>query len=122
MAETNYRGYLNTPEVKIKKYFYVLRPLLAAQWIIHKHCSPPIAFSELVDAELDFSIKSEVEKLLKLKKELPEMGLAPKVQILNDYIDEKLIHIRTIIEDSQDNRLSWDPLNQFFLKAIENIE
>jgi uncharacterized protein len=33
MAKTNYRGYLQEPTVRLKKYFYVLRPLLAARWI-----------------------------------------------------------------------------------------
>jgi predicted nucleotidyltransferase len=31
MAKTNYRGYLREPMVRLKKYFYVLRPLLAAK-------------------------------------------------------------------------------------------
>lgn len=34
MAETNYREYLKGSEVRVKKYFYVLRPLLAAKWIL----------------------------------------------------------------------------------------
>lgn len=34
MAEGNYKKYLRTEMVKAKKYFYVLRPLLAGQWIL----------------------------------------------------------------------------------------
>ena len=34
MAEGNYKKYLRTEMVKSKKYFYVLRPLLAGQWIL----------------------------------------------------------------------------------------
>ena len=33
MAKTNYRGYLQETIVPLKKYFYVLRPLLAARWV-----------------------------------------------------------------------------------------
>jgi predicted nucleotidyltransferase len=33
MAEGNYREYLRGDEVWVKKYFYVLRPVLACQWI-----------------------------------------------------------------------------------------
>ena len=33
MASRNYREYLQSDEVKIKKYFYVLRPILACLWI-----------------------------------------------------------------------------------------
>ena len=31
MARTNYRGYLREEVVPLKKYFYVLRPLLGAR-------------------------------------------------------------------------------------------
>lgn len=48
MAQTNYREYLKGEEVRIKKYFYVLRPLLAAQWILDKRVAPPMLFDELV--------------------------------------------------------------------------
>lgn len=34
MAEGNYKKYLRTEMVKAKKYFYVLRLLLAGQWIL----------------------------------------------------------------------------------------
>ena len=33
MARGNYRDYLKGPTVWVKKYFYVLRPLLAIRWI-----------------------------------------------------------------------------------------
>ncbi len=33
IAKTNYRGYLHKESVPLKKYFYVLRPLLAILWI-----------------------------------------------------------------------------------------
>lgn len=57
MAETNYREYLKTDQVRIKKYFYVLRPLLAAKWILDKECPPPMLFSDLMKSELNESIK-----------------------------------------------------------------
>ena len=52
MAEGNYRKYLKTERVKAKKYFYVLRPLLAGQWILKTGSPPPMLFSELAEAEL----------------------------------------------------------------------
>lgn len=33
MAKGNYREYLKGDKVKVKKYFYVLRPILACMWI-----------------------------------------------------------------------------------------
>lgn len=42
MAKSNYHKYLQGEEVRLKKYFYVLRPILAAQWILDKKCAPPM--------------------------------------------------------------------------------
>lgn len=118
MAETNYRTYLKTDEVKIKKYFYVLRPILAAKWILDKKCSPPMSFSELMENELINELKPCVQRLLEMKKETPEMGLAEKIQSLNDYIDSSLIEIKEEAEKIQDKMTTFDELDTFFLKLL----
>ena len=41
-AAKNYREYLLDDMVKYKKYFYVLRPILACKWIEEKKCPPPV--------------------------------------------------------------------------------
>jgi uncharacterized protein len=48
MAKTNYRGYLRQEEVPLKKYFYVLRPLLAVRWLERYGSPAPIEFSKLL--------------------------------------------------------------------------
>src|SRR3989338_2246924 len=45
IARDNYRNYLVKEKVKIKKYFYALRPLLACFWIKEKNSLPPMEFS-----------------------------------------------------------------------------
>ena len=41
-ANKNYHEYLCEDMVKYKKYFYVLRPILACKWIEEKKCPPPV--------------------------------------------------------------------------------
>ena len=118
MAETNYRGYLKTSEVKIKKYFYVLRPLLAAKWILDHHSPPPMLFSELMKAELEDTLKPEVDRLLKMKQELSEMGLAPKVQDLNVYIESMLNWIKQEADTMSKTEIAWDLLNDYFRSCL----
>ncbi len=50
-ASRNYHEFLLDEMVKYKKYFYVIRPLLACKWILDKHCPPPMLFTELADTE-----------------------------------------------------------------------
>ncbi len=48
MAKTNLRGYLKSELVPLKKYFYVLRPLLAVRWLERYGTAAPIEFSKLL--------------------------------------------------------------------------
>lgn len=118
MAETNYWEYLKGEEVRVKKYFYVLRPLMAAKWILDKKSAPPMLFDDLVAAELENDLKPELTRLLELKKTLPEMGMAPKIQILNDYIERVMPEIKSIAERVEDTSPDWVALNELFLRIV----
>lgn len=120
MAESNYRTYLKTDEVRVKKYFYVLRPLLAAKWIINKKCNPPMKFSELMESELEPSLKSDVDRLLKMKKEMAELEMAPRIDVLNNYIENSLEIIKNYANNMKEEKFSWDRLNEYFSWVINN--
>lgn len=79
MAEGKSREFLQGEMVKAKKYFYVLRPILACKWILDKGTPPPMLFSELDESELPKEILPEVEHLLKLKMNSPELKRIPRI-------------------------------------------
>lgn len=118
MANTNYREYLKGDEVRVKKYFYILRPLLAAKWILDKKIAPPMLFDDLVEAELEDEIRPELNRLLEMKKTLPEMGMAPKIQVMNDYIDRMMPEIKATAEKLGESATEWEGLNELFLKMV----
>lgn len=118
MAESNYRNYLKGEVVQLKKYFYVLRPLLAARWVMNQKCPPPILFTELMEAELEKSLVSEVERLLKMKQRVPEMGEASKLSALNEYFEKSLEEIRMEAGSTEKVDVSWEKLNTFFLDLV----
>lgn len=118
MADSNYREFLKGDEVRIKKYLYVLRPLLAAKWILDRQVAPPMLFDDLVDAELEDGLRENLDKLLELKKSLPELGMAPKVQAFNDYIEKTLPEIKDVAERIPSEEVSWHKLNEVFMKMI----
>ena len=122
MAEGNYRNYLHGDEVRIKKYLYVLRPILAAKWVIDKLTAPPMLFSDLIKAELDPAIKPEVDRLLEMKRDLPEMGMAKKVTVLNDYIEDALPTFKAIADEMPESRAEWTELNEYFKHLIKGNE
>lgn len=117
-SETHYKTHLLNDEVNIKKYFYALRPLLAAKWILDKRTAPPMLFEELVEEELKMELVPEVNRLLALKKTLPEMGKAPRIQIINDYIERELREIKVAAEGIEEQAVEWDGLNKLFLRIL----
>lgn len=116
MASGNCREYLKGDTVKAKKYFYVLRPVLACRWILDKGTPPPMLFSELMESELVPELKPEVERLLDLKINSPEVRMIPKIEVLNEYLDSSIEEINQIIAALPENpENGWEELNELFL-------
>lgn len=92
MARGNYREYLRGDRVRLKKYFYVLRPVLACEWIGRFGDMPPMTFGELVERLLpgDGELRREIESLLARKMAGEELDDGPRLQPINDYLEERL--------------------------------
>ena len=119
MAEGNYRDYLNGDMVRAKKYFYVLRPILACKWILRTHTKPPMLFSELVEAELDKALKPAVDRLLDLKMNAPEIKEIPRVDEINAYLDRTIEALKAEISAfPAEHHADWAPLNKLFLQTL----
>ena len=119
MAERNYREYLRAEMVKVKKYFYVLRPVLACSWILKKNTPPPMLFSELASAELPEFLRPEVDRLLEIKINSPEVKLIHKIDILNEYLDRSITEIKSMAANSVEKRNNnLDTLNNLFIQII----
>ena len=119
MAEGNYREFLRTDMVKAKKYFYVLRPILACRWILDRNTPPPMLFSELMESYLPEHLKDTVRALLDLKMNSPEIKMIPRIDSINSYLDESIIAIKEQIETlPKDPHHDWDELNQLLFSAL----
>ncbi len=118
-AKTNYRDYLKGETVRLKKYFYVLRPLLACKWILENETPPPMLFETLMDSQLDESLKPDVLKLLDLKMNSPEITEGQRFDRVNDYIDENILKIEETIKNLPDRRTTtWETLNEIFVSLL----
>ena len=52
MARGNFKEFLQKDRVRAKKYFYVLRPVLACDWIRETNEMPPVEFKELLNSQV----------------------------------------------------------------------
>ena len=119
MAKGNFREYLKGETVRLKKYFYVLRPVLAARWITKRHCPPPMLFTELADAMLDPSMRTEIDRLLELKMQTPEIGNGAQIPALNAYLERTIAELENYVAQlSQERENDWQQLDRIFLEGI----
>ncbi|WP_059171880.1 nucleotidyltransferase domain-containing protein [Bacillus sp. FJAT-27445] len=123
MAKGNYRDYLQGSSVKIKKYFYVLRPILAAKWIEKYNTVPPMEFRELVEDIIPSgNLKEEILILLKRKIAGDELDLEPKIGVINHFIEEEINHLEAYSK-TLDVKID-DPteqLNRLFRDTLEEV-
>ncbi len=120
MARKTNTQFLQGESVKLKKYLYALRPLLACQWILERGTPPPVLFDDLKEACLrDGEIKDEINLLLARKKASPELGEGERIGALSRYIDEGVARLEEVLSDIPPQRRgSWRELNELFLSLI----
>ena len=57
--------------------------------------------------------------LLRLKKETSELGLAPRIEVINEYLEASIEEIDQRIQAIPSSKnAAWDELNTLFLKVI----
>ncbi|WP_347254329.1 nucleotidyltransferase domain-containing protein [Leminorella grimontii] len=90
MAKKNFRGYLKGDAVRLKKYFYVLRPLLAVKWIDERKSVPPMPFSHLLTVLDDKTLLAEIDHLLESKRKHPESKFGNRLELIHRFIEQEL--------------------------------
>lgn len=98
MARGNYREYLHGHQVRLKKYLYVLRPLLATLWIEQGRGVAPMRFQDLVDAIVtDPQVREAIDHLLAIKRRAGEAEHGQPLPALNAYLDAELTRLESVL-------------------------
>lgn len=119
MAKTNYRGYLREDIVPLKKYFYVLRPLLSIRWIERFQEPAPIEFHRLREMVKEGSrLDEEISRLLARKVASEEKEMAPAIQVINEFIETELERLESISPESTTQAKDMEKLNGIFHAAL----
>lgn len=108
MAKKTYQTHLQDETVRYKKYFYALRPLLAARWVDAGLGMPPMRFADLVERLVtDEAMLAEINALLELKMAAGEGKYGPRRPAIHEFIEAELANA--------ENATPWD-------KSEESIE
>ncbi|MDR0266641.1 nucleotidyltransferase domain-containing protein [Paenibacillus sp.] len=124
MAKGNYREYLQGEQVKIKKYFYVLRPILACEWIEKHNTMPPIQFEQLLDnvVPVGSELKSVIDGLLVRKRAGDEMDYEPRINLINELLEQKIEYYERIASGMQSSGGDQDQrLDELFRSVLKEV-
>lgn len=118
-ANSTYQGYLKGDTVKYKKYFYALRPLLAARYIEEYHEAPPVLFSDLLKMDIPEELREAIDELLEIKKNTVEGEENPQMPVIREFIESEIAR-QNVISDKlpDDHNRDWSELNKVFLDII----
>ncbi len=120
MAKGVAADHFDGSQIKIKKLFYILRPLFACLWIEKRRSMPPTVFQEMLDEELASAAVLETIARIQKQKETAAEGFGIETpQFLKDWIDNTINLAQTVANSlpaGTAEKANWDPLNELMLK------
>lgn len=105
--------------IKLKKYFYVLRPLLAALWVVQNNSIPPMEFGKLLPLIHDNNTVIDIiNSLLDQKKVSDEKTVITLIPELQQFIINTFTQCEIGVKDFEKKDVPKEPLNIFFRNLL----
>ena len=122
MAKGNYRDYLKGERVWLKKYFYVLRPILAVKWLEQGMGIVPTEFDVLVDRlVIDTKLKKEIVALIEAKRKGEELDYGPRIAPISDFLEQELERFEQYKPDLEKHSVPIGKLDKIFFFALKEV-
>ena len=119
LAKGAWAGFSDSGQGRLKKFFYVLRPLLAARWIAERETLPPMTFGALL-VMLDDDVRAAVDELTALKREVDEAHVVTLPGDVRTYVQNTFREL----EDADVPRtpqLDATDLDEYFRHTVRTI-
>lgn len=119
LARHTVKAHLGGPRIRQKKYFYVLRPLLACRWIERKGTIPPIEFAALLPLlPASTGLRQAVDNLLTRKKAGGELMETPPIEVIHAFANEALSACEARAATLPQTAPPMDALDNFFYRWL----
>ena len=118
-AKGNFRDYLQSEQVRTKKYLYVLRPVLACRWIEAGRGVVPMQFGTLYRAVAprEEAVRAAIEALMAQKKAGFETDRGPRIDVLNAFLSAEIAHFEAL-QLRASKRPTVEEMDRFFRGAM----
>ncbi|MEM9984662.1 MAG: nucleotidyltransferase domain-containing protein [Bacteroidota bacterium] len=90
IAKNSYQLNPLSGEIKLKKLFYVIRPILAAKWIVTHQSVPPMYIGPLLPLIDPLPVKEAIEELIRIKATAKEDFVYTLDPAIKAYIDQEM--------------------------------
>jgi predicted nucleotidyltransferase len=122
MADRNRRTYLDAATIRLKRYFYMLRPILACEWLTERGSIVPMEFGTLLDEFVPHGpVRSIIDDLLARKRAGIELGEGPVIPELSEFIIRKMETFQEAVKGTEFTK-PWQPLDDYFREALTTVE
>jgi predicted nucleotidyltransferase len=115
-------------DVHLKKLFYLIRPIVALDWMEQRHFAtlPPMALPDcLADTELPLATTRAIRGMIDQKAETREMGTGPIPAPIADYLERRYAHHEKNIPDMRNDAAGLASRHQlaedFYRQTIERL-
>ncbi len=122
MAQGNVRAYLKGERIWVKKYFYVLRPILAIKWIEQGYGVAPTSFGVLLERVVPAGeLKDKITELIEQKSMGDELDYGDRIPAISDFIAAELARLEADQKQYQNNPAPTLVLDNLFRNALREI-
>ncbi len=118
VAERNRRNYLMKDQIRLKRYFYMIRPILACHWLERRVGLPPLAFQTLVSELLpEEELRTVIDGLWARKRNGEGLDLAPPIPILSEFISSEMKRLSFSLQEGDETQ-PWETLDELFRNLL----
>ncbi len=118
IVKGTFRDSLQGESVKIKKYFYALRPALACRWIEERKTVPPMEFNTLLTILPEGVLKNEIQTLLNEKIYGEETNLKSRIPVIHEYLEKEISHFAEYVTELLPSRAEERIFDETFREIL----
>ena len=118
MTRNTFENDLQGEQVKLKKYFYALRPALACRWILEKQEVAPMEFRKLRTLEHNRTWQQAVDDLLERKAKAGEKEIIAPIGLFQQWIEATIATCKAQADAIPSITHGTEKLDQIFRKSI----
>ena len=107
-------------EVILKKYLYIVRPLLNILWLRQRQTIPPISMIEILnEVTMPGDVRAAIDMIVEQKRAGQELGRGAKIPVLDRFLEELFVQADEFCAHAPVRKASIQALDQLFRDVLD---